>query len=95
MTKTKRLTTRMVKAKRFPNLNQSSVIILLNSNKLLRKYNHMQRTSILQIRSKSSQNLMISPILMVSISLDQFVIKVPVDLATLSLLLKLLNQDLI
>jgi hypothetical protein len=76
-------------------LNQNSVTILLNSKQLLKKCNHGQRNIQKQMISRSliSQSLITSQISMVSISLEKFVIRVPVDLATLSLSLKSLNQD--
>ena len=80
----------LIKAKRFLKLYQRSVTILLNSKKLWKKFNNGQRSIKLQMISqlKSFQSLITSLILMVTISLDQFVIKVPADLAILSLSLK-------
>jgi hypothetical protein len=88
--KTRSITERMMQAKRVQEVNESSVIILLNSFMPLRKFNNGQKSMILQMlsQSKSSQRFITSLILMASISLDQFVIKVPADLATLSLSLK-------
>jgi hypothetical protein len=76
--------------KRLQKLNQSSGITLLNSKKLSRKFKHTKRSIKLLMRSltASFQSRMTSPIWMGSISLGQFVTKVPVDLATLSLSLK-------
>ena len=76
-------------------LNQNLEITLLNSRKLWRRFNPLQRsTRLLMIfQIVSFQNLMTLPTLMASISPAQYVTKALVDLATLSLSLRLLSQD--
>ena len=77
-------------------LNQNSEITLLNSRKLWRRFNPMERsTRLLMIfQIANFQKLTTLPTLMALISPAQYVTKALVDLATLSLSLRLLSQDL-
>ena len=77
-------------------LNQNSETALLNSRKLWRRFNPMERsTRLLMIfQIANFQKLTTLPTLMALISPAQYVTKALVDLATLSLSLRLLSQDL-
>lgn len=76
--------------------NQNSETILLNSRKLWKRFSPMQRSIrlLMIFQIVNFQKLTTLPTLMASILPAQYVTKVLVDLAILSLSLRLLSQDL-